>query len=45
MKWSHRELSIDMIIHTGIFKDNQITLYPCFTFIPKTRVRFYSEPN
>jgi len=28
MKRSRRELSIDMIIHRGIFKDNQITLFP-----------------
>jgi len=36
-----RELSIDMVIHGGIFKNNQITVSPCFTFIPKTGVRFY----
>jgi len=35
MKRSRRELSIDMVIHKGIFKNNQITLFSCFTFIPK----------
>ena len=28
MKWSRRELSIDMVIHLGIFKNSQITLFP-----------------
>jgi len=36
MKRSRRELFIDMVIRKGIFKNNQITLFPCFTFIPKT---------
>jgi len=36
MKMSRRELSIDMVIHRDIFKNNQITLFPSFTFIPKT---------
>jgi len=35
-----RELWIDMIIHMGIFKNNQITLFPCLTFIPQTRGSF-----
>jgi len=35
MKRSRRELSFDMVIHGGILK-KQITLFPCFTFIPKT---------
>jgi len=34
MKRSHLELSIDVVIHTGILKNNQITIYSCFTFIP-----------
>jgi len=38
MTRSRRELSIDMAI---IFKNNQSTLSPCFTFIPKTGVSFY----
>jgi len=40
MKRSHRELSI-MVIHRGIFKNSQITLFLCLTFIPKTAVSFY----
>jgi len=32
MKRSRRELSIDMVIHSGIFKNDQITLSPCFIF-------------
>jgi len=35
MKRSLKELSIDMVIHQVIFKNNQITLFPCLTFIPK----------
>jgi len=38
-----RELAIDMVVHGGIFKFNQITLFPCFTFIPKLGASFYSE--
>jgi len=30
-----------MVIHRVIFKNNQITPFPCFTFIPKTGVSFY----
>jgi len=40
MKRSRRELSIDMVVHMGIFKNNQITFFHCFTFIPKTGVSF-----
>ena len=43
MKRSRRELSIDIVIHKGIFKifkNNQITLFSCFTVIPKTGVSF-----
>ena len=39
MKRSRRELFIDMVIHRGIFENNQITLFPCI-FIPKTGVSF-----
>jgi len=42
MKRSLRELSIDVVIHMGIFKNNLITLFSCFTFIPEIEVRFYS---
>ena len=46
MKRSRRELSIDMVIPTDIFKNNQITLFPCFTSTPKTglvfTVKYYS---
>jgi len=41
IKRSRRELSIDMVIHRGIFKINQITLFPCFTFMPDKGVSFY----
>jgi len=37
-KVSSSELSIDMVIDTGIFKNNQITLFPYFTFIPEKRL-------
>jgi len=37
MKRSRRELSIDMVIVRGIFKNNQITHYSCFIFKPKTQ--------
>jgi len=33
MKRSRRELSIDMLIQGVIFENNQITLFPGFTFI------------
>jgi len=36
MKRSCRELPIDIIIHRGIFKNKQITLFPCFTVIHKS---------
>jgi len=51
IKRSRRELSIDMIIQRGIFKNNQIKLFPCFTFIPtsirvpKTGVSFYYDEH
>jgi len=42
MKRSRRELSIDVVIHQGIFKNNEITLFPCFAlFTPKTGASFY----
>jgi len=41
MKRSRQELSIDVVIRRGIFKNNQITLFTCFTFIPVTGVSFY----
>jgi len=40
MKRSRWELSIDMVIHRGILKNNQITPLLCFTFIPKTGASF-----
>jgi len=33
MKRSRRELSIDIVIHRVIFKNNQIALFPCFTYL------------
>ena len=38
MESSRRDLFIDMFAQRFIFKNNQITLYPCFTFIPKIGV-------
>jgi len=35
MERSRRELSIDMAIHLGIIKNNQFTLSPGSTLIPK----------
>jgi len=43
IKRSRRELSIDMVIYRGTFKDNRNTLLPNFTFIPKTEVFFLSN--
>jgi len=44
MKRSRREPSIDMVILVrGVFKNNQITLFPCFSIIPETGVSFYSD--
>jgi len=34
MKRSRRELSINMVIDGFVFNNNQITLFPCFNFIP-----------
>jgi len=34
MKRSRRELSIDMFIHKSIYKNDEITFIPCFTFPP-----------
>jgi len=38
MESSRRDLFIDMVVRF-IFKNNQITLFPCFTLTPKTGVR------
>jgi len=47
----YQVLSIDVVIHRAIVKNNQITLFPClyfsfaqFTFIGKTGVTFYFLP-
>jgi len=40
---SHLEVSIHMVIHRDIFKDNQMRPFPCFTFIPETGISFSSE--
>jgi len=40
IKRSRQELSIDMDIHGGIFQNNQMTFFPCFTFIPRTGLVF-----
>ena len=36
MESSQRVHFIEMIVDRFILKNNQITLFPCFTFIPKT---------
>jgi len=36
MESSRREFFIDIVVGGFILKNNQITLSPCFTFIPKT---------
>jgi len=41
IKRSRRELSIDMVIHIDIFQNNQFTIFPSFTFIPKTSFFFF----
>jgi len=41
MKRSRRELSIDIVTYRDIIRNDEITLIPSFTFIPKTEVRFY----
>jgi len=38
MKRSHREFSIDMVIHTGIIQNNRTQLFLCF-IIPKTEIK------
>jgi len=38
MESSRKDLFIDMVVERFILKNNQITLLPCFTFIPKTGV-------
>ena len=39
----YQQFSIYMVTHAVIFKNNQITLYLCFTFITKIGVRCYCE--
>ena len=39
-KRCRRERSVDVVMQRGIFENNQITLVPCFTFIPKQRLVF-----
>jgi len=43
MKRSRQELTIDMVVRTGNFKNNKITLFPRFTFIPKSGVSFNTD--
>jgi len=38
MDSSRRDLFIDIVVDGSILKNNQITLYPFFTFRPKTGV-------
>jgi len=35
MESSQRDLFIDLVVNRFIFKDSQITLSPCFAFIPE----------
>ena len=41
MKRSRQEFFIDIGIHMSIFKNKQIMLFLCLTFIPKIRGSFY----
>ena len=41
MKWSRRELSINMVLHKGILK--KITTLRSFTVSPKTGVGIHCE--
>jgi len=41
IKRSRQELSIYMVIHGGIFKNNQIKFFSCFAFMSKTGFTFY----
>jgi len=38
MKRFRRELSINIDVDCFVSKNNQITRFPCFTFIPKTGI-------
>ena len=38
MKKSCRDLSVNLAVDSFIFENNQLTLFSCFTFIPKTCV-------
>jgi len=40
MKNSRRDLFIDMVAKRFIFNNNQITLFPCFTFIHEKKKDF-----
>ena len=40
MESSHRDLSHDMAEHRPILKNNRNTLYPRFSFKPKTGIPF-----
>jgi len=41
MKRSRRELSVNVVIDCFTFKDNQITLFTCFTFMYPNQVWDY----
>jgi len=38
MESSRRDLFVDRVVDGFIFKNNQITLSPCLTYIPKASV-------
>ena len=38
MKRSRRELSFNVVMDKFVFQNNQITVFPSFTFIPKTGI-------
>jgi len=44
-KMSHQELSIVMVGYWNIFKNNQITFFPCFTVVPKTVTGLPETPD
>jgi len=38
MESSRQDLFIDVVVDRFIFKNNQVTFFPCFNVVPKTDV-------
>jgi len=43
MKRSRGDVSMDVVIYGGFFKNNVITVISCFMFIPKTGMRLLKQ--